>query len=790
MSGESRTFWKGFQMFLWDETDEMTGNPGSTGTKYYFRTLSFVDSKIENEFVTQRYKEITSDLRLALFFGGCLYCSFFIVDWFLINDKSTMGIYISVFARISTLLISLGIGYLANQKKHHLRLPSIVSFGFLFSLLFIVFLVFIELNKSPGIIVHNTGIILIFLYGAAYLRIRFTHMLRVSLVIFPTMWLINSTYSVESATIFAYNLHLFAAVLLCCLASRSIERRVRTKFVIRRQLTHSENRLKETLNYRDKFFGNITHELKSPATALLAITNQAIRGDYGEINETLKKNLVHARSEVRGLSDMIDKILTVNSITDNQVRLTASENDINTFVASICKSYRSRAEFHGIQLRYNIPEQETLLYFDEKKMTSIISELIANALKYTSVKYKSKGGIVDIEVRNHDKTSSKNVIIEVSDNGPGIHENELKHVFTRLYRSRGKTSTFRKGAGLGLSIVDEYVKLHGGTIEAVSKLDMWTMFRITLPSGKDHLRDEEIISRKKSSLPKNVPYEDALSFPVSTTYRINKQATQPSTSHQKILIVDDEENVRSLIANCLDNYRILEAADGKEGFEVAVNEQPSLIITDLMMPHGGIELCEALQDSDETSHIPVIVLSALKAQDSIRMAYEMGSIDYISKPYEDDQLRLKVANLLRLQEESLRRLQELGAPNQKGNNPRSNDQYLIKVKSIVQEYIRSHWDEDPVWEWENAAVNALIKKRMGIQGDTAARKIRQETGVQYTDFLHLTRIELIPEILKREPGASITTIGAMLGYKDSSSFSKKCKMITQKTPSEYVTSLS
>src|SRR4030066_127518 len=290
-------------------------------------------------------------------------------------------------------------------------------------------------------------------------------------------------------------------------------------------------------------------------------------------------------------------------------------------------------------------------------MTTISS----NAFKFTP-----EGGTIEVTVRKDERNS--NIII--SDTGIGIPKEKISKIFDRFYQVDGSHTREQEGTGIGLSLTKELVELHKGTIEVESESGKGTTVTISIPLGKEHLKPEEICEQSLSqTLSKGEGFSEQTIFPARLDSIDKSRQEETKTGKHDIdliietdlsadkagkpllMIVEDNSDVRNYIKDNLNkDYRILEAIDGEDGWNKSIESSsggPDLIVSDVMMPKmDGFKLCEKLKSDERTSHIPVILLTAKAASSDKIEGFEIGADDYIMKPFEPDELRARIKNLI------------------------------------------------------------------------------------------------------------------------------------------------
>jgi len=374
--------------------------------------------------------------------------------------------------------------------------------------------------------------------------------------------------------------------------------------------------------YKNEFFTNITHEFRTPLTVIKGITQLLKEKQHGEITENLNK----IDNQSTELLSMINQILDLQKLEARELKLNLTTSNIVGFTDYLVDSCQQLALQKGVHLALEASEAEIIAPFDQEKYKSILLNLITNAVKFTP-----KGGKVNVVLaENEDK-----LLIKVSDTGIGIKKEDFDRVFERYHQSKHSEDYEEKGFGIGLHFTRELVWLMKGSITLESELHKGTTFVVQLPLIK-----EESPTAEQNPIPNTSPNKE-------TTNTAEIDFPLPETDAVKILVVEDNSAIQELLQNQLSEFSIYTACDGREGLKLANEIGPDIIISDVMMPNmNGFELCEAVKNAKETSHIPIILLTAKTDQQSKIEGLSVRADVYINKPYDITELRLNIRNLL------------------------------------------------------------------------------------------------------------------------------------------------
>lgn len=533
------------------------------------------------------------------------------------------------------------------------------------------------------------------------------------------------------------------------------------------ELEHINHERQESLNQMKlQFFTNISHEFRTPLTLILGPLEQIISNYEG--SNWMYKQLNSIEKNASRLLRLIDQLMDFRKFENNHLQLKASENNIISFVENIYLSFKQYADLH--KFKYHFIHEERFIYawFDRDKMERVIFNLISNAFKYTP-----DGGDIQVVVRRQGEC----VEILVVDNGIGMAEQHLEKIFERFYEidhndSRLKTK-YSKGTGIGLALAKGIVELHSGKIKVESKENEGSTFTLILPLGKSHFIDDQLkMDTERELLVKSDEIDDLLGEVIPEKFAgIGLAKNTPC-----ILVVEDNTEVRNYIVELFTNtYQILEAATGKQGLQEALQNVPDLVISDVMMPEmDGIELCKAIKSNIKTSHIPCILLTARTSVTYKHEGLEMGADDYINKPFNVKELKIKVKNLIT----SRQALKE-----------KFSSDKIVKPGDITVTSADEKLLESALKIAEDNISNELFDvstfcEELGVSRTMLFTKIKAWTNLTPNDFMMVMRMKRAAQLLEQNK-LNISQVGFQVGFKNPKYFSKCFQKHFSETPSTY-----
>ncbi len=507
---------------------------------------------------------------------------------------------------------------------------------------------------------------------------------------------------------------------------------------------------------KSRFLANISHEFRTPLTLILGTARQLIDEHH---NEAVTERSRMQEKQGKRLLNQVNQLLDLSKLDAGKMRLQAGENDFIPFSKGIFHAFDSFAAQHDIEMTFHTDVQTINLFFDHHKMETIVSNLISNAMKFTP-----PGGKVDLTI-----SVDEWLELRVRDTGPGIPPKHLPHLFDRFYQADNQNSV-DQGTGIGLALSRELARLHHGEIHVSSEEGVGSIFTIRLPLGRLHLHDDEIKSIPETKMV-DLNYH-------SDSHQVKAVVQTPSVDADipLLLIVEDNNDMRTYIREVLSgSYRIKEAADGEAGFTRASELIPDLIISDVMMPTmNGYQLCGKIKTDERTSHIPVILLTAKSGKESKMEGLEQGADDYLIKPFESDELKVRIKNLIQQRISLKARFKDEVLF---GSNPvekTSLDQaFILRAASVLDKHLH-----DPELD-----INRFARE-IGLSRSQLHRKLQGTLNQSASEFIRSLRLKKAAAMLSAQ-AESVSEIAFLVGFKNNSYFSKCFKEQFGMSPSEY-----
>ncbi|MFO7924128.1 MAG: two-component regulator propeller domain-containing protein [Bacteroidales bacterium] len=530
-------------------------------------------------------------------------------------------------------------------------------------------------------------------------------------------------------------------------------------------------KLKELDHLKSQFFANISHEFRTPLTLIKGPLEELIdeETDPQKINVLRKMHTNSSR-----LLQLINQVLDLSRLESDNYNLKAQTGDIVGYIKGITMSFASMADQKKIKLSIEMSPDlvnEGLpdnFYFDPDIIDKIFNNLLSNALKFTPA-----NGSVTVKVcMKNEKDNTDRLEFIVTDTGIGIPADKLPFIYDRFYQVDSSSVREYEGSGVGLAYVKELVRVHKAEIRVKSSPGSGTTFSLRFPLGRDHLLPDQITVPVRQDLPdpKNSDIVADDGFPAYIKGNIPETNGKPL-----VLIVEDHSEVRNYINEGIHmEYKVLESSNAKEGFAIAEEKIPDLIISDVMMPGtNGYEFCEKLKSGDKTSHIPVIMLTA-RAEDTDRITgFESGADGYLYKPFNVKELRIRIKNLIDSRSELRERFSSnsIIKPGEISVTPRDAS-FMEMLLKVVEKNI------------DNSAFSVEdLGREVAMSPSQIHRKLKATVNMPANHFIRSVRMHRAMDLLRKEAG-NISEIAYMVGYDDPGYFTKSFRAFFGKLPSD------
>ena len=507
-----------------------------------------------------------------------------------------------------------------------------------------------------------------------------------------------------------------------------------------------------------RFFTNTAHDIRTSLTLIKAPIEELSKEN--NLSNLGRHYLSLATEQARRLSTVVTQLMDFQKMDIGKEQLALSLVDIVGLVDHRRLMFESFAKSKNIDLQY-IPEQETYLTaIDESMMEKVIDNLISNAIKYSHP---------DSQVLIILKCDPDNWTLEVKDQGIGISKKAQHQLFREFYRGENAINSKIVGSGIGLLLVKNYVTMHGGNISCDSQENVGSAFKVVIPF-KEVSEEETVV---KAEATETVPFVIAEVEPT-----LEAQQEDLRKREMRILIVEDNDDLRNFMQFPLQaDFEVLLAEDGVEAWDIIQKEMPDLIVSDVMMPNmDGFELCRLMKSTYETSHIPIILLTALSGKAEQLHGLGLGADDYLTKPFDMTLLAQRIKSIIRnreaVKEKALKLIKGTSANNEQILTNELNDKFVKKMLEVV----RANMANSEFGKEDFAA-------EMNVSSSLLYKKVKALTDQSPTDFIKTVRLDYALELLQSSK-YTVTEVSELCGFSSIGYFSTVFKKHFGKSPTE------
>lgn len=549
------------------------------------------------------------------------------------------------------------------------------------------------------------------------------------------------------------------AVLLLLLMRQNEIKKIRLKEELKKKKQEAY-KLNEIDEMKSRLISNVSYELRTPLTLLEGQFENLNQSTKGSLSAKAQKSLKAAQSSLYRVNELSDQLFSLAGFTSGKIKLQTKKEKLSSLLSRIVNDYSDQCQVAGLNIAFIDNGLDVEVYLDKNKFEQILINLLSNAIKYSD-----KGSTINVELiddqRQDERGTGQFAVIGVDNQGIGIPESALPNLFDRLYEIDATDSEEKAGTGIGLALVKELVELHGGTISVESIEGGKTRFEFMIPKGTDHLAGDEIM-------------ED--DFHPEELLSQNTRAVIDPTQ-VKILVVEDEESMRSFLYEGLgEEYQVIIAEDGQEGFSMAVDEHPDLIIADIHMPHkSGLDMLKDIRSNKSLMNIPVIILTGQTSSDDRVVAYKAAANDFISKPFKLEELKVRIENIISQRNQLISSFKKEGFDFTLPETQISkiNDRFYVKLKGVIEENI----------DHSDLTVDVLAKE-MFLSKRQLERRLKELTGQSPADLIRQTRLLKAKMYLMEGSYATVAEVSFAVGFKNVKYFSRLFKNQFNQSPAD------
>lgn len=524
----------------------------------------------------------------------------------------------------------------------------------------------------------------------------------------------------------------------------------------RRRMEDEKYKELEEMKYR--FFTNISHEFRTLLTLIITPIGSILkRTEDGETRAQLNDVSRNAGD----LLQLVNQLLDFRKMEMNGERLNLQSGSLNEFIQYTTMKFMPLAEQKNIRLDFCDKTEGLFMSFDKDKLGKILTNLLSNALKFTKA-----GGKVSVCLEKCILDSRKHAHIVVEDTGCGISKEDQAHVFERFYRTEQEPSLRQVGSGIGLNMVYEYIRLHEGKVSLESEEGKGSRFIVDIPADLKREVQQEASEENRMAAPVMADVVDG-AVGVQTSRKIEKT----------VLVVEDNEDFCHFLSQELSRIynKVMTAKDGIEGAMMAEAENPDIIVSDVMMPRmSGTDMCLRIKENIETSHIPIILLTAWSTDEGRAAGYKAGADAYIAKPFDMEVLLARISNLLEKQEKRQRDFSHSISLDPKPVTDSSPDEKFLKeIIACIEKNI-----DNSEYTIDSLAAD-VVMSRMSLY-----RKMKSLTGQTPADFIRMVRLKTAAKLLKEEK-CNVSEACYRTGFASPQNFAKHFKEMFGVLPSQY-----
>ena len=529
---------------------------------------------------------------------------------------------------------------------------------------------------------------------------------------------------------------------------------------------------------KSRFFTNISHEFRTPLTIIGGMAQQIEKSP----DTWLHKGVKAIKRNNANLLNLVNQILDLRKLETGTLSLHLIQGDIIQYLQFLVESFHSLAESKGVHLHFLPKPKEVIMDYDKEKILRILSNLLSNAIKFTP-----EGGNIYVTVETTPMSTDNQptnltpagtsawLEIVVKDTGLGIPEDKLPHIFDRFYQVDDSSTRPGEGTGIGLSLTYELIKLLQGNITVESAVHQGTTFSVLLPisrqaAGAPSDEMDDLVTEEKGMTEAYLAGVDQYAEDPGAT--ISDQEQLPT-----LLIIEDNQDLRTYMESLLEaHYHILLAQDGEVGIEMALEHIPDLILSDVMMPKkDGFEVCATLKQDERTSHIPMVLLTAKADVDSKLAGLQVGADAYLAKPFNEEELFIRLQKLHELRRQLQARYSSLES-HKAADDSHVEDAFITKLRTIVEENLGD----------ETFGIPELCRA-IGMHRSQLHRKITALTNRSTSHFIRAIRLEKSKELLLQGE-LNVTQVAYEVGFYDRAYFSRVFSSTYGLSPKDFLQS--
>ena len=571
-----------------------------------------------------------------------------------------------------------------------------------------------------------------------------------------------SVHSAIWATWWAKTIYVLFILLFLLTLARYFYEKKTAKYKRKIEQIEKEN-IERNYQMRIELFTNFSHELRTPLTLITGPVDDIVNDE--QLPSSLRYPMKQIQKNANRLLLLVNQLMDFRKLEHGAMQLKLSSLNVPAFISEQIDSFSELLNRHELTISYTNDYYGTDLWVDVDLMSKVMFNLLSNAIKHSP-----KGG----QIRLASTLEEGSVLFSVEDHGEGISPGNQSKVFDPFFQIGNRNKNEMFGSGIGLNLVRYVVNLHSGKLWLESTLGQGTTFFIRLPLGTAHYDTSNVIYADQTIVHTLAVEKNSV---LSVEPEYHQETAGESENRQKILVVEDDEDMRQYIVSKLSKlYSVQEAPDGKQAIGIAKEQMPDLIVSDIMMPvMDGLELCRTVKNDMALAHIPVVLLTAKSLEEHIKDGYQALADDYILKPFNAQILLAKIESLLK-NREKLRDLfcQKLGTTEVPVKEIAVEDPFMKKLVELITENVQN---SDLSMEF--------LYNELGMSRTQFFRKIKAISDLSPNKLILNIRMKMAVEKMQAG-GMTIAEVAYEVGFSDPAYFSKVFKSVFNQTPTEYV----
>lgn len=531
-----------------------------------------------------------------------------------------------------------------------------------------------------------------------------------------------------------------------------------------------------------RFFTNISHEFRTPLT-LITGPIEDLRNSISK-DSPMRQKIDFIYRNTQQLLHLVNQLMDFRKLELGNTEVKAEPIPLHQFLGQMISAFQYLADQQQITLSYTLPEEDIHIWVDRDMMEKVLNNLLSNAFKFTEKNSKieviaqkrtTDDQLIQSAFEKPDTFKHQFISIEVKDYGKGMHKTQLDKIFNRYYQVNRENTQKYQGTGIGLAITKQFTELHHGTIDVQSEEGKGSSFTVIIPLGNDHFTEDQL---KDENLKEEQTLEEPIQCqPLTEDMDQEEQELMKTEKAPLLLIVEDNYDLRSYVKSALEqDYRIKEATNGREGWHTATEEIPDLIITDIMMDDmDGLELSQHLKNDQRTSHIPIIVLTALSSEETKIEGFDKGVDEYLTKPFSTSVLQARINNLITSRQNLKQHFSTLmlhSSPKESSISSKDQD-FLEQANTIIENNIDNN----------QFSVEKLASE-LALSRTQLYRKIKGVTGQSVTEFVRTVKLKKAAEYLS-QGNYTVNEITHKIGFNSQSYFTRCFHEVYGVSPHDY-----